>query len=136
IWSYLWILTNRKEEHRRGKIQLVDARQFFVKMHKSLGNKRNKIGDKDAEEPDHIGEIARIHGNFQDGETRTFTIDGRDKTLVVGKIFDSADFGFRKITVERPLRLNFQASTRRLSRLEDEPGFRNLATSNKKSETV
>jgi len=136
ISAYVWILTNRKEPHRKGKIQLVDARQFFVKMRKSLGNKRNKIGDKDASEPDQIGEIARIHGNFQDGETRTLTIDGRDKTLVVSKIFDNADFGFRKITVERPLRLNFQASVERISRLDDEPGFRNLATSNKKSEAA
>jgi type I restriction enzyme M protein len=134
ISTYLWVLTNRKEEHRKGKIQLIDARQLFVKMRKSLGNKRNKIGDKDAEEPDQIGEIARIHGNFHDGETRTF--DGRDKVLVVSKVFDNADFGFCKITVERPLRLNFQASADRLARIDAEPGFRNLATSNKKNETA
>src|SRR5258708_2812910 len=136
ISSYLWILTNRKEEHRKGKIQLIDARQFFVKMRKSLGNKRNKIGDQDAGEPDQIGEIARIHGNFHDGETRTFTIDGRDKALVVSKVFNDVDFGFHKITVERPLRLNFQASAERIARIDDEPGFRNLATSNKKNETA
>ncbi len=136
ISTYLWILTNRKEQHRRGKIQLVDARQFFVKMRKSLGKKRNKIGDKDAGEPDQIGEIARIHGNFQEGETRSFTIDRRDKVLVVSKIFDNVDFGYQKITVERPLRLNFQASTERLARLENEIGFRNLATSNKKNEAA
>jgi type I restriction enzyme M protein len=136
ISAYLWILTNRKEPHRKGKIQLVDARQFFVKMRKSLGNKRNKIGDKDASEPDQIGEVARIHGNFEDGETRSFTIDGCDKPLVVSKILDNADFGFNKITVERPLRLNFQASAERVARLDDEPGFHNLATSNKKNETA
>ena len=136
ISTYLWILTNRKEQHRRGKIQLLDARQFFIKMRKSLGNKRNKIGDRDAGEPDQIGEIARIHGNFQDGETRRFTIDGRDKLLVVSKIFDNADFGYQKITIERPLRLNFQASAERLARLENELGFRNLATSNKKNEAA
>jgi type I restriction enzyme M protein len=87
ISAYVWILINRKEQHRRGKIQLVEARQFFLKMRKSLGNKRNKIGDKDAGEPDQIGEITRIHGNFHDGETRGFTIDSRDKVLVVSKIF-------------------------------------------------
>jgi type I restriction enzyme M protein len=133
ISAYVWILTNRKEQHRRGKIQLVDARQFFLKMRKSLGNKRNKIGDKDVSEADQIGEIARIHGNFQDGETRSLTIDGRDKVLVVCKIFDNADFGYQKITVERPLRLNFQASAERIARLENELGFRNLVTSNKKN---
>ena len=53
---------------------------------------------------------------------------------VVSKVFDNADFGFHKITVERPLRLNFQATAERIARLEDESGFKNLATSNKKNE--
>jgi type I restriction enzyme M protein len=134
ISTYLWILTNRKERERKGKIQLIDARQFYVKMRKSLGNKRNKIGDKDENEPDQIGEITRIFGNFHDGETRNFTIDGKEKSLVVSKIFDNADFGYHKITVERPLRLNFQATVERITRLEEESGFKNLATSNKKNE--
>ena len=136
ISTYLWILTNRKEAERKGKIQLIDARQFYVKMRKSLGNKRNKIGDKDEGEPDQIGEITRIFGNFHDGETRAFKIDGQEKTLVVGKSFDNADFGFRKITVERPLRLNFQATAERIARLEEESGFKNLAASNKKNEKL
>lgn len=136
ISTYLWILTNRKEPERKGKIQLIDARQFYVKMRKSLGNKRNKIGDKDEGEPDQIGEITRIFGNFHDGETRNFKIDGQEKTLVVSKIFDNADFGFNKITVERPLRLNFQATEERFARLDEESGFKNLATSNKKNEKI
>ena len=136
ISTYIWVLTNRKEPRRKGKVQLIDARNFFVKMKKSLGNKRNKIGDKDEGEPDQIGDITRIHGNFQDGETRHFMIDGQEKTLVVSKVFDNADFGFHKITVERPLRLNFQASPERIALLEEESGFKNLASSNKKSEAV
>ncbi len=136
ISTYLWILTNRKEPERKGKIQLIDARHFYVKMRKSLGNKRNKIGDKDEGEPDQIGEITRIFGNFRDGETRTFKIDGQDKILVASKIFDNADFGFHKITVERPLRLSFQATEEHISRLDDESGFKNLAASNKKNEKV
>jgi type I restriction enzyme M protein len=136
ISTYLWILTNRKERERKGKIQLIDARQFYVKMRKSLGNKRNKIGDRDENEPDQIGEITRIFGNFRDGETRKFTIDAKEKTLVVSKIFDNADFGYHKITVERPLRLNFQVTEERIARLEEESGFRNLATSGKKSEKI
>jgi type I restriction enzyme M protein len=136
ISTYIWILTNRKEERRKGKIQLVDARQFYVKMKKSLGNKRNKIGDPvdDVRELDQIGEITRIHGNFQYGETRTFTVDGKQKELDVSKIFDNADFGFSKITVERPLRLNFQASAERIARIELESTFRGLASSQKKNE--
>jgi len=136
ISTYIWVLTNRKEPERKGKVQLIDARQFFVKMRKSLGNKRNKIGDADEGEPDQIGDIARLHGNFQDGDTRTVKTNGEEKTLVVSRAFDNADFGFSKITVERPLRLNFQATTERIARLEDETAFRNLATSNKKNEAV
>ncbi|MFY9268237.1 MAG: class I SAM-dependent DNA methyltransferase [Candidatus Manganitrophaceae bacterium] len=136
ISTYVWVLTNRKEKERKGKIQLIDARQFYVKMRKSLGNKRNKIGDKEEGEPDQIGEITRIFGNFRDGETRAFTIDGRQKTLVVSKIFDNADFGFHKITVERPLRLNFQAVEERIARIAEESGFKNLTASNKKNEKI
>jgi type I restriction enzyme M protein len=105
-------------------------------MRKSLGNKRHKIGDPDDGESDQIGDITRIHGNCRDGETRTFGTDGQAKTLVVSKIFDDADFGFHKITVERPLRLNFQATPERIARLDEESVFRNLATSNKKNAKV
>lgn len=136
ISTYIWILTNRKEKQRKGKLHLIDARQFYVKMRKSLGNKRNKIGDKDDGEPDHIGEVTRIFGNFQDGETRKFTLNGKESTLVVSKVFDNADFGFHKITVERPLCLNFQASAERVLRLDGESGFRKLATSNRKNEAA
>ncbi len=134
ISTYLWVLTNRKEKPRKGKIQLIDARNFWVQMKKSLGNKRHKIGDQDEGDPDHIGDISRIYGKFQDGETRKFILDGQEKTLVVSKIFDNEDFGFNKITVERPLRLNFLASAERLARLEEESGFKNLAVSSKKNE--
>lgn len=104
IGTYIWIVTNRKEARRKGKVQLIDARHFFIKMKKSLGNKRNKIGDRDEDEPDQIGEIVRIHGNFQDGETREFGANGDKKSLIVSRIFDNADFGYHKMTVERPLR--------------------------------
>jgi type I restriction enzyme M protein len=137
ISTYIWILTNRKEPERKGKIQLIDARQFYIKMRKSLGNKRNKLGDKDEpNEPDQIGEITRIFGNFQDGDTRAIKIDGQEKTLIVSKVFDNADFGFNKITVERPSRLNFQVTVERVARLEEESGFKGLATSNKKNEKI
>jgi type I restriction enzyme M protein len=142
ISTYLWILSNRKESRRKGKIQLVDARRFFVKMPKSLGNKRNKIGDPTdrPSEPDHIHDITTIFGNFKNNETRTFveedaiTGDPVKRKRVVSKVFDNKDFGFYKITVERPLRLNFSASKERMARLEAESGFQALATSNKKHE--
>jgi type I restriction enzyme M protein len=142
ISTYLWVLTNRKEKPRKGKVQLIDARQFWVQMEKSLGNKRRRIGDPSDKEkdPDHIGELTKIFGNFRDGETRTFTEEDPithqpvQRRRVVSKIFDNEDFGYHKITVERPLRLNFQASAERIKRLDDESGFTNLATSAKKNE--
>jgi len=142
ISTYIWVLTNRKERRRKGKVQLIDARRFFVKMPKSLGNKRNKIGDPAdrPSEPDQIADITRQFGNFQDGETWTFTEEDPitkqpvERVRVVSKVFDNADFGFHKITVERPLRLNFQAAPERIARLEMESGFAKLATSSKKNE--
>lgn len=142
ISTYIWVLTNRKESRRKGKVQLIDARRFFVKMPKSLGNKRNKIGDPVDRpgEPDQIAEISKIFGSFQHDETRTFTEEDPitkqavERLRVLSKVFDNADFGFHKITVERPLRLNFQAISERIDRLENESGFTKLATSNKKNE--
>ena len=139
IATYVWVLTNRKRPRRKGKVQLIDARRFFVKMPKSLGNKRNKLGDPADRrgEPDQIGDLTRIFGSFRDGETRTFTeedpITGEPVERVVGKVFDNADFGFRKITIERPLRLGFAATPERIACLEAQRGFASLATGGRKS---
>lgn len=143
ISTYLWVLTNRKQGPRRGKVQLIDARLFWVQMEKSLGNKRRRIGDpsdeKTKKDPDHIGELTKIYGNRQDGETRIFTADDAithqpiKRERVVSKIFDNDDFGYHKITVERPLRLNFQASSERIALLDEVSGFKNLANSAKKN---
>lgn len=132
IATYIWVLTNRKEPHRTGKVQLIDARQMFVKMRKSLGNKRNELSQ------DQIDDLTAIHGNFTDGETRDFTDEDpvthqpRTRPRIVSKVFDNSDFGYQKITVERPLRLNFAATPERIARIEDEKAFINLATSRKK----
>ncbi len=70
ISTYIWVLTNRKEPHRVGKVQLIDGREFCVKMEPSMGNKRNRLSD------DQIADLTRIHGSFTDGETTggvTFT---------------------------------------------------------------
>jgi len=136
ISTYIWVLTNRKERQRKGKIHLIDARQFYVKMRKSLGNKRNKLGDKDEGETDQIGEVTRIFGDYRDGDTREFVVDGKKKALTVSKVFDNADFGFHKITVERPLRLNFQVSAERIECLGEETAFANLSSSGKKNDAA
>jgi len=136
ISTYIWIVTNRKEKRRTGKIQLIDAREFYTKMRKSLGNKRNQIGDGEENRPDQISEISRIYGSFTHDEKRTLTIDGVEKEVIVSKIFDNEDFGYNKITVERPLRLNFQASAERIALLDDIKAFQKIAESDKKNETI
>lgn len=140
ISTYLWVLTNRKEKPRKGKVQLIDARQFWVQMEKSLGNKRRRIGDPSDKEkdPDHIGELTKIFGNFANDEKRTFAVEDSithqpmEREFVVSKIFDNDDFGYHKITVERPLRLNFQASAERIVLLDEVSSFKNLASSQRK----
>ena len=93
---------------------MIDAREFYVKMRKSLGNKRKQIGDGEENRPDQIGEISRIYGNFMHDETRMTEVDGVAKRVVVSKIFDNTDFGYNKITVERPLRHVYNFSDSRI----------------------
>jgi type I restriction enzyme M protein len=89
ISTYIWILSNRKPANRKGKVQLIDASGFWQKMRKSLGSKRKELSDE------HIAEITRILGNF-----RKVTKDGAP----ISRIFKNEDFGYRTITVERPLK--------------------------------
>jgi type I restriction enzyme M protein len=90
ISTYFWVVTNRKAPERRGKVQLVDAREYFVKMRKSLGEKRKEISDSQ------IDEITRLYGEFTEGEKV--------------KVFSNETFGFMRITVERPLRLRWEVT--------------------------
>src|SRR5579875_3864966 len=90
ITTYIWLLTNRKEERRRGKVQLINAADFWAPARKSLGNKRREISRE------HIRQITELYLAFAEDEH--------------SKIFSTSDFGYRKIVIERPLRLNFQAS--------------------------
>ncbi len=126
IATYVWAVTNRKAPARKGKVQLIDATSFWVPMRKSLGDKRREIP------LDRSQDILRILSDFKDGETRKVAKDGKEEDVVVSRIFPTSHFGFRKITVERPLRLNFQASAERIARLEEEKGFQALAQSKKK----
>jgi type I restriction enzyme M protein len=126
IATYVWVVTNRKAPARRGKVQLIDATSFWTPMRKSLGDKRREIP------VDRAQDIVKILADFEDGDTRTIDRDGRKEDVVVSKVFPTTHFGFRKITVERPLRLNFQASAERIRRLEEERAFLALAQSKKK----
>jgi type I restriction enzyme M protein len=122
IATYVWVLTNRKSEERRGNVQLINASSFWIQMRKSLGDKRHQIGDGQEGRPNHIAEIVTILKEFKEGEHC--------------KIFPTEHFGFRKITVERPLRLNFQVSEERIARLGEERAFANLTKSKKKDPHV
>ncbi len=126
IATYVWVVTNRKAPARKRKVQLIDATSFWVPMRKSLGDKRREIPLERAQD------ILKILAHFKDGDTRTVAKDGKGEQIVVSRIFPTTHFGFRKITVERPLRLNFQASPERIARLEEERGFQALAQSKKK----
>ena len=103
INTYIWVVTNAKRPERKGKVQLINAVDLYQKMRRSLGNKRNELAEA------HINEIARVHGEFTDGPR--------------SKVLDNEDFGFQKITIERPLRLNFQASSERVERLRGDRAF-------------
>ncbi len=104
IGTYVWIVTNRKEKRRTGKIQLVDARELWTAggsedSKRSLGDKRRHIAGSQIEE------IVRLYGRFQDGEQ--------------SKIFDDPDFGYTRVTVERPLRLTYRMTTEDKARFLD-----------------
>ena len=99
IGTFVWVLSNRKQQHRKRKIQLIDARERWKPMKRSLGNKRRYL-DQDA-----IDEISREHGTLTASKT--------------SKIFDNADFGYRRITVQRPLRLRFQMTPENKERYLD-----------------
>lgn len=112
IATYIWILSNHKTKERKGFVQLIDATSFWKPMRKSLGNKRREMSADD------LKRATELYREFKAGEH--------------SKIFANTDFGYRKITVERPLRLNFQASAERIERLKSQSAFVNLAVSKKK----
>jgi type I restriction enzyme M protein len=113
IQTYVWLLTNRKPANRRGKVQLIDANgeRFWKSMRKSLGSKRREIPEEAR------AEIVRIYAAFLNGES------GEGD---VSRIFDTSDFGYREIRVERPLKLNFSVDADRLDRLSDQKTFAKL----------
>lgn len=120
ISTYVWVLSNRKPAHRKGKVQLIDASSFWQKMRKTLGSKRKEMGEAD------IGTVTRLFGSFVEARLATvFNADGKEtarevllqgdvtpaapeggkvKLAPLSLIFPNEAFGYRTITVERPLR--------------------------------
>jgi type I restriction enzyme M protein len=107
ISTYFWILTNRKNAAHRGKVVLLDAREYFAKMRKSLGDKRKYLTD------DQIAEITRLYG-----DAMTVAEDPEHPLHGKVKVFRNRDFGYHRITVERPLRLRFEVTEDALAELE------------------
>jgi type I restriction enzyme M protein len=142
ISTYVWIVTNRKRKERRGKVQLINGTDFAWKMKKSLGDKRKRIGDGTEGTPNHINVLAKLYGDFAHdvrqtvGQIQTNVDPKRDQTksLFVSKIFDNQDFGYLKITVERPLRLNFAVTDERIARFKKTSTFLELAISRKRKD--
>ncbi len=97
IYTYIWVVTNRKRPERQGYVQLIDARNQYQKMKKSLGNKRNELG------PAHIAEVTHLYESFTECE--------------LSKILPNEFFGFRKVTVERPLRVRYDITEEVLAAL-------------------
>lgn len=106
IATYVWVLSNNKVAARKSKVQLIDGSKYFAKMRKSLGSKRQYITDEQ------IDELVRIYGRFEETPQ--------------SKIFPIDVFGYRRITVERPLRLNFQTSAERIKRVLEEKAIQKL----------
>lgn len=102
IGTYIWVLSNHKDALRKGKVQLIDASAMHAPMRKSLGSKRKYLSDEQ------IAEIAKLHETFEDGPN--------------SKIFVTCDFGYRRITVERPLRLRFSVTPDKLATYQNTKG--------------
>jgi type I restriction enzyme M protein len=106
IATYVWVLTNSKRPERRGKVQLIDARELWEPMPKSLGDKRRRLS------PRHIEEIIGVYGSFEDVER--------------SKVRSTEEFMFKRITVERPLRLRYEIGEDAIEQLQALKAFENL----------
>ncbi|WP_304063635.1 type I restriction-modification system subunit M [Pedobacter glucosidilyticus] len=112
ITTYIWLLSNNKSQNRKGKVQLIDAGQLYRKLRKNLGNKNCEFA------PEHIHEIVNVYEQMQAIE-KTGTEDG-----IAAKVFDNSDFGYYKVSIERPKRLKAQFSTEKIAELRFDKSLR------------
>ncbi len=130
IATYIWVLSNKKDAVRKGKVQLIDGSHLYRKMRKSLGSKRNEMSEED------IKTITRSFGDFEVMDARTLdkpadaksnrgrqSANPKSETLktFASKIFNSYEFGYRRVTIERPLRLSAQMTDERIAGLRFAP---------------
>lgn len=117
ITTYIWVLTNNKEKKRKGKVQLIDAGLMFRKLRKNLGNKNCEFS------PEHIREIVSVYKKAQAVE-RYINPETKEEEGISSKIFDNTDFGYYKITIERPKRLKAQFTNERIEQLRFDKSLR------------
>lgn len=111
ITTYIWILANNKAAHRKGKVQLIDAGQLYRKLRKNLGNKNCEFA------PEHIAEIVRVYRDMP-------VVNRQGEEGIASKVFNNADFGYYKVTIERPKRLKSQFSAERIADLRFDRSLR------------
>ncbi|SHE41868.1 type I restriction enzyme M protein [Cnuella takakiae] len=117
ITTYIWLLSNNKPAHRKGKVQIIDAGQLYRKLRKNLGNKNCEFS------PEDIREIVRVYREMEAVEKKVADATGEDEGIA-SKIFDNSDFGYYKVTIERPKRLKAQFSAARIETLRFDRGLR------------
>jgi type I restriction enzyme M protein len=111
ITTYIWILSNNKAPNRRGQVQLIDAGPLYRKLRKNLGNKNCEFA------PEHIAEILNVYAWMQD-------IERKGDEGIASRVFDNADFGYYKVTIERPKRLKAQFTPERIEELRFDKSLR------------
>lgn len=110
ITTYIWILSNNKSKNRKGKVQLIDAGLLFRKLRKNLGNKNCEFA------PEHIREIVSTYEKMQVID-RIINEETQEEKGIASKVFDNTDFGYYKVTIERPKRLKAQFNAGRIAEL-------------------
>ncbi|MCU4444358.1 class I SAM-dependent DNA methyltransferase [Acinetobacter pittii] len=111
IATYVWVLSNKKDIERKGKVHLINASNLSSKMRKSLGSKRNYLTESE------IKTITQNYGAFEAVDTLTLDGESEQQKPFSSKIFNSYEFGYRRVTIERPLRLSAQLSDERIATL-------------------
>lgn len=115
IATYVWVLSNKKDAERKGKVHLINASNLSSKMRKSLGSKRNYLTDEE------IRTITQNYGAFEAVDTLAHDGESDQKKPFSSKIFNSYEFGYRRVTIERPLRLSAQVSDAAVASLRFAP---------------
>jgi type I restriction enzyme M protein len=117
ITTSIWILSNHKAANRKGKVQLIDAGLLYRKLRKNLGNKNCELA------PEHIREIVSVYTRMQSAE-RKINPATNEEEGIAAKVFDNADFGYYKVSIERPKRLKAQFSAERIAELRFDKSLR------------